>query len=127
LNKSKLNRAREWLLNDRPHAKRIAVIGNSFVEGASLPTGQRFTEKLESLLAERGVDAVVMNFGVGRQNIINYYDNARDIGQMLKPDITIIAIHNGSNFFHDTQTIFLSNRRIKYVSSDKGVFGPSTF
>ena len=114
-------RDRHW--TDRALSKpmKIAVIGNSFVEGAQLPNAFRFTDLLERKLKDMGRDVLVMNFGVGGQNIINYLDQTRYILKRFKPEVLVIGLNDTSNFMHTRQVSFYQDQRYSYTSTQQGV------
>ena len=107
-------RGEEWPspTDRRPYA--VAVIGNSFVAATQTEEQNRFTEVLETLIEDQGVDSVVMNFGVDGQHIVNYLDRTIAIQRRFAPDLFVIVIANDADFVHASQTTFRNGKVFTY-------------
>ena len=114
-------RDRHWTQRDLNKPMKVVVIGNSFVDAAEVPTRLRFTNLLERHLNETGRDALVMNFGVGGQNIINFLDRARYVLEAFQPDVLLIGLHDRSNFTHTEQVSFYKDQRYTLSSTAEGI------
>ena len=81
--------------------RRILVLGDSQTEGV-VDNRDSFANVLESLLAQRGTPADVINGGIGATGPHNY------LGVLLKhldlrPDLVIVTLYDGNDFAHVLQ------------------------
>lgn len=90
---------------ERPGAKpegefRLLCLGDSFVEGVGVEVGERFCDLLEVELARRrGGPVVAVNAGQMATGPLDYFRNLVDFGVALDPDLVIVAIFVGNDFF----------------------------
>jgi len=75
----------------RPGAFRILLLGDSFTFGYGLEVEDLFDTKLESKLRESGMDADVINAGVGGWGTLQEFQFARDHWEQLKPDVIVLT------------------------------------
>jgi len=69
---------------------RILMLGDSFTVGWGVPFEQTFAKRVERLYAARGVNAEVINAGVGNYNTVmevNYFLNE---GNKYRPDVVVL-------------------------------------
>jgi lysophospholipase L1-like esterase len=76
-----------------PHARRIAVLGDSVAFGLGVPTEQTFSTQLEKLInSENGSEAVqVLNFGVNGYGTAEELELYKTRVAALEPDILILG------------------------------------
>jgi hypothetical protein len=87
---SKGLREREISYDRTPSALRLVMLGDSFTLGWGVPVEQTFSRRIERLYAARGIEAEVINAGVGNYNTImevNYFLNE---GYKYRPDIVVL-------------------------------------
>ena len=73
-----------------PGKLRIAMVGDSLVVGWGVPFDETFSKRVERLYAQAGVDAEVINFGVGNYNTIQEVQAFLATGQRYRPDIIVL-------------------------------------
>lgn len=82
-------RDREWSLAKPPGATRVAFIGDSFVEGFSVPVEDSIPAVFRGLAGER-VD--VLNLGVGGADLPTYARLLRDALPLFHPDAVVLVL-----------------------------------
>lgn len=98
---SKGLRDREFSYDRRPGTLRILMLGDSLTVGWGVPVEQTFSKKIEKLFTADGVDAEVINTGVGNYNTIQEVEYFLTEGFKYRPDIVVL------NFFvNDAEPIF---------------------
>lgn len=81
-----------------PGEFRIVVLGDSFTFGGQVAEEQRFTERSEALLRERGYNQVrVVNAGVGGWTTFNEVGFLKANLSRLQPDLVIVATFLGND------------------------------
>lgn len=82
--------------NPSPEAKRIVVLGDSYMEANMVPLGEVFHEQLERLLENDGRKADIWNLGVAGYGTLQEYLVFRKSGAPLKPEVVLLAfyLHN---------------------------------
>jgi lysophospholipase L1-like esterase len=90
---SKGLRDREFAYGRRPGTLRILMLGDSLVVGWGVPNEQTFVKRVERLYRNNGVDAEVINAGVGNYNTIQEVEYFTTEGYEYQPDIVVL------NFF----------------------------
>lgn len=84
-------RDREYPIS-RSTAPRIAVLGDSVAFGSAVAAGDRFSDQLESLLAERlGERVEVLNFAVGGYDTVKEVATLEHVGLAFEPDLVVLA------------------------------------
>lgn len=73
---------------------RIAVFGDSFIAGQELADDETFTVQLVDELAERGIIAEVLNFGVSGFGVDQAYLRWLHMGRDFNPDIVIMGFQS---------------------------------
>ncbi len=74
-----------------PGVLRIALFGDSYTHGDEVPLEQSWAFRLEALLAETGVAAEVLNFGVGGYGMDQAYLRWQLEGAKYRPDAVIFG------------------------------------
>jgi hypothetical protein len=97
-------RDREWQVDKRPGAIRIAVLGDSFIEGIQVALEQTATHQLEQRLASRfpGQAIEAMNFGVSNYGVGQYLMVYEEYVRRFQPDY-VVAFASYLNFTRTTQ------------------------
>jgi lysophospholipase L1-like esterase len=96
-------RDREHPLAPPPRTLRVAVLGDSYMQGLNVPPDKMFTAFLERRLAQclapAGVQAEVLNFGVSGystgQEWLTYLHSARK----YRPDLVLVAVYTNNDIF----------------------------
>ena len=96
------NANREYV-NSKSNKKRIAVIGDSYVEAYQVDMDKAFTEVLEKDLIEHtGPDLEVYRFGYSGAPLSQYLQMVRYVNKTYHPDIVVINIV-GNDFLPSIQ------------------------
>lgn len=74
-----------------PNIFRIAVLGDSFMEGYSVNLAESFHRQLETELRELGHRVEVLNFGVGGYGTLQEYLVLRDVVGAYRPDLVLLG------------------------------------
>ena len=90
---SKGLRDREFSYDRQPGTLRILMLGDSLTVGWGVPAEQTFSKRIEKLFAADGVNAEVINTGVGNYNTIQEVEYFLTEGFKYQPDIVVL------NFF----------------------------
>ncbi|HUG17852.1 MAG TPA: SGNH/GDSL hydrolase family protein [Planctomycetaceae bacterium] len=87
-------RGSEWIVPKPQGVKRIAILGDSFVEGRAYPEDRVFCGRLQKLLNESSTSErwEVMNLGVGGQNTSTQLAVYQKIVKPLDPDLVILCV-----------------------------------
>jgi lysophospholipase L1-like esterase len=86
-------RDREFSYDRQPGKLRILMLGDSLTVGWGVPVERTFSKRIEELFAADGVDAEVINMGVGNYNTIQEAEYFLAEGFKYQPDIVVL------NFF----------------------------
>jgi lysophospholipase L1-like esterase len=90
---SKGLRDHEFAYERTPGKLRIVMLGDSLTVGWGVPLEQTFSKRIERLFAADGIDAEVINLGVGNYNTTQEVQYFLATGQKYRPDIVVL------NFF----------------------------
>jgi lysophospholipase L1-like esterase len=90
---SKGLRDREFSYEKPPGKLRIMMLGDSFTVGWGAKFDETFSKRIERLYADRGIQAEVINTGVGNYNTIQEVEYYLTEGYKYNPDIVVL------NFF----------------------------
>lgn len=71
---------------------RIVLVGDSYTEGAEVEFRETWGFYLEEKLRQAGVDAEVLNLGVGGYGIDQAYLRWRETGRAFQPDLVILGL-----------------------------------
>jgi lysophospholipase L1-like esterase len=71
---------------------RIAVLGDSFMEGYSVGDDDHFSRRLEINLVENGTATEVLNFGVGGYSPLQSYLAFKTEASQYRPDIVLLGM-----------------------------------
>ena len=88
---SKGLREREILYDRKPSTLRLMMLGDSFTEGWGVPLDQTFPKRIERLYAAHGIQAEVINAGVGNYNTVMETNYFLDEGFRYEPDIVVLT------------------------------------
>jgi hypothetical protein len=90
-NSQGLRADRDFALEPAPGVVRIALLGDSFTHGSDVTLDKAWSTQLETLLIERGVNAEVINFGVGGYGMDQALLRWREVAINYQPDIVIFG------------------------------------
>jgi lysophospholipase L1-like esterase len=90
---SKGLRDREFSYAKPPGRLRVLMLGDSLTVGWGVPVEDTFARRIEKMYADRGLDAEVINAGVGNYNTVQEVQYFLTRGFEYKPDIVVL------NFF----------------------------
>lgn len=88
---SKGLRERDIPYERKPSTLRVMMLGDSFTEGWGVPLDQTFPKRIERLYAAHGIQAEVINAGVGNYNTIMELNYFLDEGFKYEPDIVVLT------------------------------------
>lgn len=101
-------RDREHAIAHPPQTIRIAVLGDSYMQGLNLPFERSFVSLLESAVTAclpTGWEAESLNFGVSgygtAQELLTYRHHA----SKYRPDIVLLAIYTGNDIFNNHRSL----------------------
>ena len=101
---------------DSPEILRIAVLGDSFMEGYSVGDDDYFARRLEGLLNTERTNAEVFNFGVGGYGPLQYYLSFMHAAKPYKPKLVLAGIYLGNDI--SNVSFEIENRRIDGLKVD---------
>jgi lysophospholipase L1-like esterase len=90
---SKGLRDREFSYERQPRTLRVLMLGDSLTVGWGVPVEQTFSKRIEKLFVADGVDAEVINTGVGNYNTVQEVEYFLTEGFKYRPNIVVL------NFF----------------------------
>lgn len=122
-------RDRDWNLEKPPGTTRIAVLGDSFIEGIQVPIEQTVSRLLEGAFVRRfhGRHVETMNFGVSNYSVGQYLMVYEEYVRRYRPDY-VVAFASYLNFTRTTQRelssrlqeFYALNVRPSYVIEEDG-------
>jgi len=83
-------RDREFSFNRRPGVLRIVMLGDSFTMGWGVPEEFTFSKRLERLFGDEGIQAEVINTGVGNWNTTQEVQYFLTSAYIYHPDIVVL-------------------------------------
>ena len=83
-------RDREFSVERVPGKLRIAMLGDSLTVGWGVPVDDTFAKRIERMYAAAGIDAEVINFGVGNYNTVQEVQAFLAKGHRYRPDIVVL-------------------------------------
>ena len=83
-------RDRHFSFDRTPGTMRVVMLGNSLTEGWGVPIEDTFSKRLERMFSEKGVQAEVINTGVGNWNTIQEVHFFLTNAYRYKPDIVVL-------------------------------------
>ncbi|MFN4146108.1 MAG: hypothetical protein ACK4GN_09820 [Runella sp.] len=86
-------RDRERDLKNNTSQKRVAMLGDSFLEGYIVNTPQRHSDLLET-----ATQAEHLNFGLNGTSVINYYLTYKHLAKRFEHDVVTVAILPANDF-----------------------------
>src|SRR5215472_18414827 len=87
---SKGLRDREFSYEKPPGRLRIMMLGDSFTVGWGAKFDETFPKRIERMFADRGIEADVINTGVGNYNTIQEVEYYLTEGYKYNPDIVVL-------------------------------------
>jgi hypothetical protein len=98
-------RDREHSIAAPPRTLRVAVLGDSYMQGLNVPPEKMFTTFLESrlskCLAPAGLQAEVMNFGVTGYGTAQEWLTYRHHAARYRPDLVILAVYTNNDIYNN--------------------------
>jgi len=88
--------AKNWNVDKEQGRERIAVVGDSFVEGMSASVEETITEGFRKAGDETrppGKQPEIMNFGMASANISHYLKLIRDLVPLFRPDMLVLVLY----------------------------------
>jgi lysophospholipase L1-like esterase len=83
-------RDRDYSFERVPGKLRIAMLGDSLTVGWGVPVEDTFAKRIERMYAAAGIDAEVINFGVGNYNTVQEVQAFLTSGHRYRPDIVVL-------------------------------------
>jgi len=83
-------RDREFSFERVPGKLRIVMLGDSLTVGWGVPLEQTFAKRIEQMYAEAGIDAEVINLGVGNYNTVQEVQAYLTKGYRYRPDVVVL-------------------------------------
>jgi len=83
-------RDREFSFERVPGKLRIVMLGDSLTVGWGVPVEQTFAKRIEQMYAEAGIDAEVINLGVGNYNTVQEVQAFLTTGYRYQPDVVVL-------------------------------------
>src|SRR3954470_3203650 len=83
-------RDHEFSFERAPGKLRIAMLGDSLTVGWGVPVEATFAKRIERMYAAAGVDAEVINFGVGNYNTVQEVQAFLANGRRYQPDVIVL-------------------------------------
>lgn len=81
------------LEQETPEILRVAVLGDSYMEGYSVGNNDYFARQLENLFKQESARAEVFNFGVGGYGPLQYYLTFMHAAKPYKPKLVLAGIY----------------------------------
>jgi len=83
-------RDREFSFDRVPGKLRIVMLGDSLTVGWGVPLEQTFAKRIEQMYADVGIDAEVINLGVGNYNTVQEVQAFLTKGYRYQPDVVVL-------------------------------------
>jgi lysophospholipase L1-like esterase len=83
-------RDHEFSLERTPGKLRVAMLGDSLTVGWGVPVEATFAKRIERMYAAAGIDAEVINFGVGNYNTVQEVQAFLVNGRRYQPDVIVL-------------------------------------
>lgn len=112
-----------------PGVFRIALLGDSYVEGIQVAHEDRMTTRLQQKLRERGIQAEVLNFGLSGFGTANQLFQLERRVFTFEPDLVILAFYPGNDYWDNRPERAAGHGFIRYTLDDAGepVFDETLF
>lgn len=107
---SKGLRDREFSYDRQPRTLRILMLGDSLTVGWGVPVEQTFSKRIEKLFAADGINAEVINTGIGNYNTIQEVEYFMVEGIKYHPDIVVL------NFFVNDAEPILKHKPLSILA-----------
>ncbi len=86
-------RDRDWHTRKSTGVRRVAFVGDSFVEGFMAADGETISDGYAHAAKDSGIGVEAMNFGIGGTGIQNYLPLIRDLIPIFRPDELVLVIY----------------------------------
>jgi lysophospholipase L1-like esterase len=83
-------RDHEFPFDRIPGKLRIVMLGDSLTVGWGVPLEETFSKRIERMYADSGIDAVVINLGVGNYNTVQEVQAFLTKGHRYQPDVIVL-------------------------------------
>jgi lysophospholipase L1-like esterase len=83
-------RDHEFSIERAPGKLRVAMLGDSLTVGWGVPLEETFAKRIERMYAAAGIDAEVINFGVGNYNTVQEVQAFLANGRRYQPDVIVL-------------------------------------
>jgi lysophospholipase L1-like esterase len=83
-------RDREFSFDRVPGKLRIVMLGDSLTVGWGVPLEETFSKRIEQMYADVGIDAEVINLGVGNYNTVQEVQAFLTKGHRYQPDVIVL-------------------------------------
>jgi lysophospholipase L1-like esterase len=83
-------RDREFSFDRVPGKLRIVMLGDSLTVGWGVPLEETFSKRIEQMYADVGIDAEVINLGVGNYNTVQEVQAFLAKGHRYQPDVIVL-------------------------------------
>ena len=112
-----------YAVEKTPGTLRIAVIGDSYVQAATVNVDENFAEVMERRLKAQGIDADVYRFGMDGAPLSQYLHMLRREVVRYRPDIVLVPlIHNDFDESYRLISTRYASSFLKIVPDGKGKF-----
>ena len=98
--------------NDNAKLK-VAVLGDSFMEGYSVALEDSFHRQLAAQLSSDGTTVSSFNYGVGGYGTLQEYLVFRDYASKQSPDVVLLGLYLGNDLRNNTQALNKQDDSIK--------------
>ncbi len=107
---------------------RIAIIGDSFVEGLQVAFSGKFSQLLEARLQQKGLHAEVLDFGISSTGTTSQYLILKNYALKYDPDLVVLVFFAGNDlaendpaFDYDTG-VLSKEKTYAFIEDDSLVF-----
>jgi hypothetical protein len=98
-----------------PGARRIVVLGDSFMEAYSVGLSDSFARRLEARLRAERENAEVINLGVGGYGTLQEYLIYRELGAGYAPDLVLLGFFTGNDLRDNSLTLQQASESGSYL------------
>ena len=81
---------------------RILVLGDSFMEAASIELADTFHKRVEEFARATGQNVEVISMGVAGYGTLQEYLVYRDVGQLYEPDLVLVGFYDGNDLVNNS-------------------------
>jgi len=114
---SKSIRGPEYSYDKEEGSLRILILGDSFVEGYTVPFESLFSETMERELKQAGVSAQVINMGTGGYSTDQELLRFEQEGVKYHPDIVVLMVYS-NDIWYNAQNIYWIGPKPMFIIED---------